>query len=55
MSFAWFPKRIGNVIVWLGRYETLYCYKVAKIPGIYNGQPKEWLHPEWIKVSEHAL
>lgn len=49
--FAWLPKTIGEVTVWLETYQTLEFYNVT----IYTNATKQYPVYEWVPISNRRI
>lgn len=55
VRFAWLPKRIGNTVIWLESYRTLYAWIEAKYVIPLDGQEMSFTYGEWKIVSQQPV
>lgn len=55
LRFAWLPHYVGNVRIWLQKYEVLEVYHIEKIPATLDGMPYVFTIGKWIKATERLI
>ncbi len=55
ISFAWLPKRIGNVRVWLESYVTLYAWIVLEYVIPIEGKEMKFTVGNWTVMSQQPV
>lgn len=55
VSFALWPRMIGNEYVLWSRYETLFVYQSNPVKAFLNGEEVVFTIGQWVKVSEKVV
>jgi hypothetical protein len=53
--FAWRPRNISGVVVWLEYYEVLQGYEVKAGDFILDNKPIKFSISQWINISERII
>lgn len=52
VHYAWFPRRIGDNIIWLTQYERLMAWQITQVHALVGTEIKLFEIGKWVKATE---
>lgn len=56
IRFAWIPKHVGDFVIWLQRYETVYTYTLQQVKAeVSTAEAREFNIYSWTKLLDREI